>query len=315
MTRRGNQARLALGAVMLAGAASAAEPAASAARPDAPAEAASPAGAAQATLESKQRLVKLLLAQSPAVQRIPQSGNAQAKSKLAAAQALFAQAGAEADAGRADSAIKMLDQALLEIVSAARLVPDPAQMAAQERTRYGALREGIRSFLGLHKKLSARMAAANPQARAAPLDAERINGMMGKAETLAAAGNYQEANALLNNAYQSVVAALNKMLMAETIVYDLKFDSPQEEFQHELARNRSYEELIPLALAQMNAAHDSALLSERHVQQSRELRELAQKQAAQGDYQTALKTIQDATGHLQRSLRVAGIVVPQSPEK
>jgi hypothetical protein len=314
MTDSGTKSRLAAAAMMLAGVASAAEPMQQATRFIAPPGTESSGAPRQATLESKTRLVKLLLVQSPAVQRIPQSNNAQARKKLADAQALYAKADTEAAAGRIEPAIKMLDEALLEIVSASRLVPDAAQLAAQERARYAGLSEASRSFLTLYKGLSERLAARKVATPSVALDVGRIQGMVEKAEALAGSGNHKDANVLLGDAYKNVVAALNKMLMAETIVYDQKFNTPAEEFQHELARNRSYEELVPLAIAQMNPSRDTALLSERYAQQSRELRDSAQKQAAGGDYPAALKIIQDATGHLQRSLRIAGVIVPQAPE-
>jgi hypothetical protein len=304
------KSRLTLAAVMLAGVAAATAPVVAASGADIPAGMSAPAASSQVTLESKTRLVKLLLAQSPAVQRIPQSDNAQAKKKLADAQALYAKAASEAGAGHADAAIKLLDQALLDIVSASRMVPDPAQLASQERARYAGLAEATRTFLALHKSLSARTSK-----KGGALDLPKINAMVEKAEGLAAGGNHQEANALLNNVYKMVVGALSNMLMAETIVYDQKFEAPADEFNYELARNRSYEELIPLALTQLNPPRETAVLSEKYVQQSRALRDAAQKQAAGGDYAAALKTIQDATGQLQRSLRVAGVIVPQSPER
>jgi len=311
MIGRGDKSRFAWAALMLAGGALAADPAQQAARPDA-VPAAETAESLQAKFDNKMRLVKLLLAQSPAVQRIPQSDNAQAKKKLADAQALYAKAGLELNAGRTEGAIKLLDQALLEIVSAARLVPDPAQLAAAERTRYTSQSEALRTFLAMQRTVSARMAAKKTVP--GTQDAERINGMVAKAEALAAAGNHKDANAVLADAYDAVVGSLNRMLMSETIVYDQKFDTPAEEFQFELARNRSFEELVPIALAQLSPSPDAVQQSERAAQQGKALREAAQKQAAGGDYPSALKTIQDATGHLQRSLRTAGVLVPQASE-
>lgn len=312
MKQGSGKSRLTLGAMLLAGAACAASvaPSTRAAEPVSESSAAS----LQAALENKTRLVKLLLAQSPAVLRIPESGNVQAKKKLADAQALSAKAGAEADAGRVAQAVKMLDQAIVEIAAAARLVPDPAQLAAQERTRYASLSETVRTFLNLHKSVADKMVARKVQTSGSTLDLAKVNGLVEKADGLAGAGNHKDANIALNEAYRSVVGSLNKMLMSATIVYDKKFDTPAEEFQHELARNRGYEELVPLAVAQLNPARENAQLSERYMQQSRDLREAAQRQAAGGDYAAALKTIQDATGHLQRSLRIAGVIVPQASE-
>lgn len=306
MTGSRKKPQLPLAALVLAGAAAAA------AEPPNPVNT-DVGGSPPPTLDNKTRLLKLLLAKSPAVQRIPQSDNEQAKKLLASAQTLFAQAATAAGSGQIEQAARMLDQALLELVSASRLVPDPAQLLAQERMRYADLHETVRTFLSLYKGTRAQPGFGNATPAAA-LDADRIQRQLEKAEALANGGHHTDANAVLDDAYKSVVTTLNNMLMAATIVYDQKFASPSEEFQHELARNRSYEELVPLALAQLNTSRESAQLSERYVQQSRELREVAQKQAAGSDFPAALKTIQDATGHLQRSLRVAGVSVPQSQE-
>ena len=308
MILKGRKPRLPLAAIVLAGGAIVAGV-------PVPAIAQAPAGAdaavsIQALLENKTRLVKLLLSQSPAMTRIPQSNNAQAKKKLADAQSLFAKAQSEAEAGRQAAAIRMLDEALREIAAASRMVPDAAQLASQERLRYAGMSESTRTFLNLYKGLSAKLAGKG----GAALDVNVVNGMIGKAETLAAAGNHKDANAMLGDAYKAVVGALNRMLMAETIVYDQKFDTPADEFRYELARNRNYEELVPLAISQFNPPRESAAISESYVKQSKSLRDASEKQAASGDYQTALKTIQDATLHLQRSLRVAGVIVPQTTE-
>jgi tetratricopeptide (TPR) repeat protein len=269
-------------------------------------------GVARATLDSKLRLVKIVLSQSPAARRIPQSGNEQAKKNLLDAQALYAKAEVDAAAERLDPALKQLDEALRLIVAASSMVPDPAQAAARERARYAELRDAIRTFLNLHKNLSTRGADRKTQSAVAAPDIGRIDALVSKAEGEAAAGSFQEANVLLGNAYKIVVSTLNKMMAAETITYGLKFDTPAEEFQYELARNISYEGLVPIALSQSNAARDIAALAEGYVRRSRELRSTAQQQAAGGDYGTALKTIQEATAHLQRSLHTAGIFVPQS---
>lgn len=300
--------------LMLAGAAALALPLTGAAKTAAPSAGAVGSQPLSAALESKLRLVKLLLTQSPAVQRIPQSNNAQAIKKLADAQVLYAKAQAESSAGHEKVAIERLDEALRQIVSASYLVPDIAQQAAHERSQNTALREAIRTFQALQKNLSSRISAAKAQALAAAADSGRIDAMVQKAEALSAAGNQKEANLLLSNAYRIVVSALNKTLMAETFVYDLKYDSPAEEFRHELASNLGYEELIPIALAQSNTTRETATLAERAVQQSRNLRAEAQKQANGGDHKAAVKSLQNATTHLQRALRIAGVVVPQSPE-
>jgi hypothetical protein len=315
MKTSGRNATLAWFGLMLAGAAAAVEPISVAlAKSDAAGGTEVRAGTSRTTLERKLRLVKQLLAQSPAVLRIPQSNNPQANKKLAEAQTLYAKAETEFNASRAESAMQLLDESLRQIAAASSLVPDPVQQLAQERNRNTQLREAIRTFQTQQKSLSSRMSPTKLQASTVVADVDRIDGMVDKADALILGGNQHDANVVLNSVYKAVVLTLNKMLAAETIVYGLKFDSPAEEFKHELARNRSYEELIPIAIAQLNTVRETAIVAERYAQQSRDLRVIAQKQASGRDYITAVKTIEDATSHLQRSLRIAGVVVPQSSE-
>lgn len=299
--KRGAMSRPALAlAAMLAAAATA--PAAAAPGQPAPV-AAEAGGGARATLESKLRLVQLLLAQSPAVQRIPHSDSAPAKAKLAEARKLYERARAEAAPA---AALPLLDEALREIVAAARLVPDPQQAAAQERRRNGELRAAILTFQTLQRNAAAETSA--------PPDGERLDALVARADALSAGGDARGANAALTQAYQIVVSGLNRMLAARTIVYDLKFATPDEEFRHELARNSAYDDLVPIALAQVQLPQETLALAQNYARQSRGAREAAQRQAGGGDARAAVKTIQDATTHLQRALRIAGVVVPQSSD-
>ena len=262
---------------------------------------------------SKLRLVERQLAQSPGVQRIRLSSNGPAKKQLAEAERLFAKAQGEIAAGQGDSARQLLDEALRQIVAASRLVPDVAQQEEQLRSRNAELREAITTFKSLHGSISSRMDTKKSQdARLSAADSKKIDGIVVTTDAWVAQGRHHDANLLLIDAHKLVVSTLNKMLAAETIVYGLKFNSPAEEYRHELARNHSYEELIPIALAQFNSTLETAAQAERFTQQSRSLRDLAQKKANSGEYPVAVKTMQDATDHLQRSLRTAGVFVPQS---
>lgn len=314
MSRVAHRARRAWAVWLLAGASWAAEPVPAVVAADPAGRVAADGARLRSALQSKLQLVKLQLTRSPAVQRVQQGDHLLAKQKLAEAQAAYQRAEVEAGAGRQDEAIKLLDQALRDIVAASNLVPDPAQAAARVRSQNQELRAAIRMFHALHKGLSSRMGSIKLHAPSVGADIDRIDGMVERADAMMAGGQQQEANLLLSDAHQIVVSALNRMLTAETIVYELKFDSPADEFRHELARNQSFEELVPIALARLNVSTEAATLAERYVRLSRELADAAQRQAGDGNYRAALKSLQDATNHLERALRIAGLVVPQSPE-
>lgn len=301
-------------ALLLAGVSSAAEPVVEVIKAESPGGLEAKVNLQGATATNKLRLIKQQLTHSPLSQRIQQSSHAEAAAKLAEARTHFENAQTESNAGHYVVANRLADEALKLIVSASRLAPDAAQRAEQERSRNTELREAMRTFNQLYTSLGKRMAAINAHPSAANADVARANAMVDKADALIANGNQHDAHGLLTSAHLIVVSTLNRMLMAQTIVYDLKFDSPAEEFQFEVAKNIGFEDLIPVALARLVVTRETAALAERYVQQSRDLRTTAQSLASGGDYRAALKNIQDASALLQRSLRIAGVVVPQASE-
>lgn len=264
----------------------------------------------QEMIQRKLQLVHLLLTQSPALERATRSDNAAVKQQVAAVQTLYAKANEALSAGNATEAGKFLDEALRLIATISRLVPDPLQAEAEQRTRYAELLEGVQAFQKTHQTICDRLSPTSGPAPAVAADLDRIRGLMEQARTSAHTGRYGEANKLLAQAHETVVSALNKMLASATLVYDLKFKSAAEEFDYEAARYRSYEELIPIAYAELKPSSGAVILSERYVQESRATRDLAQQQAARSDYRSAIKALQEATGRLQTALRAVGLVVP-----
>jgi hypothetical protein len=298
----------------VAGAVHAAEPPGDATATEAAGKPDAKAASRALVLTHKLRLTQQQLVQSPSVKRILQSDNALAQAALTQAQQLYDQAAIEAAAGNIDAGTLMVDESLRLIVTAARMAPDTQLLAAQERQHNTELREAIRTFHLLHKNFSNRLAAINAPAPEVDSDIERLDAMTRQADALIGSGQQHEAHVLLNSAHLIVVSTLNKMLMSQTIVYDLKFDSPADEFQHELAKNVGLEELVPLAMQQVKVTREAADLAERYVQHGRSLRTTAQQQLQSGDYSAALKSIQEASVLLQHSLRIAGVAVSQSPE-
>lgn len=269
--------------------------------------AAAPAAGAAPGAEAKLRLVRLLLAQSPSVKRIPDSGNGQALALLDGARAAFAAAEQLSAQGKLEAAGERLDHALRQIVAASALVPDARQRQDQVRRRARDLREALRAVEVLRRHLNG--GAADQVA-----EAQRIAALAGSAEQLLDREDAAGADRLLGQGEQALALLLSGMATPEALVVGHDFASPAQQFAHELARNGSFDELVPIALAQLRTGAEAAALARQFVQQSRGLRASAQQQAASGAWPAALHTIQAATGHLQRALLTAGVVMPASTE-
>jgi len=121
---------------------------------------------------------------------------------------------------------------------------------------------------------------------------------------------YAEAHARLVSIYEDVVVIVGEARRNQSIVYRLAFATPADEYAYELERNKSYEILVDIAIAE-KPNPDKALRPYilKLVGQSRELREQAGAQAASGDHLKAIGTLEDATKHLVKALRSAGVMV------
>lgn len=258
------------------------------------------------TVQQKLQLVKTLLAKSPALERAASSDEPTVKRQVATAHTLYARANDALNSGDAAQADELLDEALQLIENATRQAPDPLRAEKAQQARYTELLEGVHGLQTAYQDLRLRLA---PKAGMAP--PERVSVLIDQARSLAHVRHYSEAGELLDNAHALLITALNKLLESTTLMYDLKFQSPAEEFDYEMARYHSYEELVPIAYAELKPGEDSIKLSERFMQESRELRDRAKLQAASGDLQSAIGTMLEAVKHVQAALRLTGLVLPE----
>lgn len=260
-------------------------------------------------VQQKLQLVRSLLAKSPAVERASRSNDASVQQRVAAARALYAKANDTLDNGDTAQADELLDEALQLIETATRQAPDPSQVAKEQQTRYSQLLEGIHGLLATYQDLGIRL---SPKKTFTPsAETARVSMLIDQAQTLAHDHHFTEAGNLLKSAHELLINALNKLLQSTTLMYDLQFQSPAEEFDYEMARYHSYEELVPIAYAELKPGEDSIRLSERYVQESRLMRDRAKQQAASGDFPSAIGTMLEAVKQVQTALRLVGLVLPE----
>jgi len=102
-----------------------------------------------------------------------------------------------------------------------------------------------------------------------------------------------------------------KLVLAQALCEEAELELGAGNFA---AARHLVDESLRLMVLAAKLARETVGLSDRHVQHSRELRMAAQQQVNRGDYPAALKSIQAASVQLENSLRLAGVVVPQSQD-
>lgn len=283
-----------------------------------PQPAAAPPGAGGAAKQSspeviqqKLMLVKMVMSKSSAIDRATKSDDPAIKEQGAAVLALYAKANKAFEDGDMAGAEKMLDEVLVLISDTSTKAPDPARIEAEQRARYNELLESVRGIQITYQEMRKDMSPKDKQLPVVDVNLERTSVLLKQAQALAESKRVKEAIFLLDNAYISGVSDLNKLMGSAVLTYEAKFKTPAEEFNYEMSRYHSFEELIPIALEQLKPSEGSIKISDRYVQASRTTRDTAKQQAASGDYKTAIVTLQEAVKQLQTALKTLGLSVPE----
>ena len=258
-------------------------------------------------VEQKQAFVNRLLGDSPAITRIARSGNAQAQQFLSGAREQNAKAVAVLQSGDIGAADAAFNDAIWMIGKALQLVPDPRSRAVEQRVRYAQLLASIESLQGSYRTHLSHLRRAEKEDGAWTT----VSRLVEQAKALAATEQVGEANRTLLQAEHDLLAAFGKVLSATTIDYTLHFSDAADEYRFEFDRNRSYSDLVPLAVAELKPSQDATKLIGRYVESNLAMRSMAQQQAAGKNYPEALKNLRAGTAYLQRALLAAGLVVPQ----
>lgn len=259
-------------------------------------------------IEQKISMLEKLLAQSPVAARVQASGSSEAQRHFGAARELATRARSLSAAGELPRADALLNEAIWEISRAQELAPDAGSRRAGDRARYLQLEDSV-AALRRTSEIGSGPAPAGGGPPAGVLAQTDVH--VQRAVSLAAAERYSEANQLLDQALALLMKDASARLAGQTLVYGPRFANRREEFDHELARHRSFERLVPLALAELRPAPEAVAQVQGHVAQARELRQRAEALVAR-DVGAALQHVIDGTESLRRALQATGLVVPQT---
>jgi hypothetical protein len=256
------------------------------------------------TIDSKLKLLAKLVNESAAAARISDSGNERALELLAEARTAWQQASRARDSGNLNASEQHVKQGLQAISSASRMVEDVGRANTVQQQRYQQLRKRVLSF----SEAFQRAAAEKPgQSVSDYLNLAEVSGLLKEAEGLAHEGDYVAANRRLVKAADAVELALSLARDKQTLVHELKFESPEEEYAYEIERNKGYQQLIDL-LKHKRAGSDTKLVYvQKMIVENDQLCEDAEALVRQGDVQAAIRELEKGTNKLEMALRASGV--------
>jgi len=244
---------------------------------------------------------------SSSAKRIEGSGNQKAIETLANARGQIEAAKASLAGGELDQAMGQVNDGLRLMAAASRQVTTESEMAGvNHKAQYEELSNSLKTYEGSYKRNVDR-AVKMKQPLKAKLDKVEYDRLIAEGGSLATKDEYAAANKSLQKAQAMITSVLTNMLHAQTVTYDLNFETPQKEYEYELARYENYEELIPLAIEQKQPSQRALELVDSFVQKATKIRDEGKAIAAKGDYKMAIMAMQAATANLRRALRMVGV--------
>lgn len=141
-------------------------------------------------------------------------------------------------------------------------------------------------------------------------DIASLRTRLSEADRQFADGDLKPAREVLDHIYRDVVSLVSDIRRGHTIVVRRVFETPRDEFEYERHRNQSYNLLVQIALAERGEEQPGlADLAARLTAESVELRDQAEREGVNGEFVTAIDTMERATERLLVVLRASGVAM------
>jgi len=175
----------------------------------------------------------------------------------------------------------------------------------KHKTDYKKRVKSTRVLLQAHKRVSEEK---NIGAEARKVE-QHVEEQLKQAQATFAQGNTNKALKLANFAYLTIKLDITRLRDGDTLVRSLNFKNKEEEYKYELERNNTHKVLVNVVLKEKISPQMSMLIKT-PMSSAESLRNKAIQQATKGNFDEAIKTLEQSTQKIIRSIRMAGIYIP-----
>jgi len=261
----------------------------------------------QSYIETRLKRVTTLTEVSSAARQVRESNSPEAQALHEQAISFRRKAREVYEAGDYAAAKELLELATRTMFKAVRLAKPHEVLSEKHRGDYESRLSSVNALLEAHERVSKEK---GKEAEAATLR-ELVYGRLARAKELADQGNFVEGRKALDEAYVAIKIGIESMRGGDTLVRTLSFATKEEEYHYELDRNDSFRMLVDMMVAEKTQAKPGMKkMVKTFMDRAAESRESAEAQARAGDFETAVKTLEESTRHIGRAIRSAGIFIP-----
>ena len=253
---------------------------------------------------SKLRLLQMVVFTSHRAKAVEQSGNTEAIAMLEKAKQNYVQARLLLKDGNLVKSEEEIHKGYDSISKAFKLAVDKVNANLKAKQQYEELLESIKLYRLEYKKLAIEKGVKVTRL----LDTEKLASLLEQASELAKEDRYQYAARVLAEVMSMLERTLSKARENETLVYELKFDTPKDEYDYELKRNRNYMAVVDMLLENLPENKKNRLpLINRMVEKNRKLVEKSEQQLKSGKVDEAIITLEEGSKALIKALRLGGL--------
>ena len=257
--------------------------------------------------------VERLINESAAAKQIIEGDNEEAKALREKSIVHLKAAFAAQQQGDVEAVAESLSNAKQAIFAAMRLVGGKV-VKDKKRENYNKKLQSLKSLLEAHQHVREEKLAVGGAGKKIAQAAEEVEGhvkdKMAEAQAEFDRGELDAAMSSLNSAYLSVKLSITQMHNGDRLVRSLHFETREDEYRYELDRNDTHKMLIHTVLKEKYEDPRLGKLMDIPLQKAGELRGQAEKQAGEGDFDAAIKLLEESTQQVIRAIRMAGIYIP-----
>lgn len=262
--------------------------------------------AATSDVSSRLVYVERLLIESSAAKKVDASGKPEAIEMKAQAQAHFDAARKLADSGDDAAAEVELREAIRLMTTAARAANGDAKVSQKQTDDYGTRKESVTALAKAHDRIATEKGMKDMN-RALQ---DKVAADLAASDELMAQGKGDEARAMLDATYESVKASIEGLRGGDTLVRELNFETPEDEYHYELDRNDTHRMLVEVLLAEKMQASPMRKTADGFIAKAGELRKEAEAAASRKKFEDAIRLLEESTTEFIRAIRSAGVYIP-----
>ena len=259
----------------------------------------------QAQTENRIASVEKLIESSSAAAQIEESGQEDAINGREMARGLYQQALQAYEGGQTEKADALLQQATQAMFEAVRLAGNGEINVDKMRRDFSARMQSVDALMQAYERIS--VEKNNPARAELEQEVER---KLASANSLFDAGALDRAREELDRAYLMAKTSIEELRGGDTLVRSLNFASKEEEYRYELDRNDTHEMLVTVLLNDKLQQNTPNQMTEQFINKAKSLRDQAEQEASKGEFENAIKTLENSTSNLVRAIRSAGVYIP-----